>query len=53
MLYKTNDYYFPEHERCIRWNDPAIGINWPLATPPILSDKDRNGPLLAHASAYK
>ncbi len=53
VLYKTNDYYFPEHERCIRWNDPAIGINWPLATPPILSDKDRNGPLLAHASAYK
>ena len=53
VLYKTNDYYFPEHERCIRWNDPAIGINWPLATPPILYDKDRTGPLLAHASAYK
>ncbi|MGB3072233.1 MAG: dTDP-4-dehydrorhamnose 3,5-epimerase [Ottowia sp.] len=47
FLYKTTDYYAPQHERCIAWNDPAIGIEWPLAahgiTEPILSDKDRAG----------
>ncbi len=47
FLYKTSDYYAPEHERCIAWNDPAIGIDWPLAAhgiaAPLLSDKDRAG----------
>lgn len=38
FLYKTTDYYAPAHERCIAWNDPAIGVQWPLRTRPILSD---------------
>lgn len=54
FLYKTTDYYAPQHERCIAWNDPAIGIDWPLAqhgiTEPLLSDKDRAGLPLSQAS---
>ncbi|MCP9447846.1 MAG: dTDP-4-dehydrorhamnose 3,5-epimerase [Nitrospira sp.] len=42
-LYKTTDYYAPEHERCLIWNDPTIGIIWPLEGEPILSAKDRQG----------
>lgn len=53
FLYKTTAYYAPEHERSIAWNDPAIGIDWPLAAhgieQPLLSDKDRAAPLLAQA----
>lgn len=40
VLYKTTDYYLPEHERCIAWSDPKIGISWPLTAPPQLSGKD-------------
>lgn len=40
-LYKTTDYYAPEHERCIAWNDPAIGIRWPLDGPLQLSARDK------------
>jgi dTDP-4-dehydrorhamnose 3,5-epimerase len=43
FLYKTTDYYAPEHERTLLWNDPAIGIPWPLAGEPVMSDKDRRG----------
>jgi dTDP-4-dehydrorhamnose 3,5-epimerase len=44
FLYKTTDYYAPEHERCIAWNDPTLGIEWPLMdTPPKLSAKDVAG----------
>jgi dTDP-4-dehydrorhamnose 3,5-epimerase len=44
FLYKTTAYYAPDHERCIAWNDPDIGIEWPLAAEgPILSGKDQNG----------
>jgi len=43
FLYKTTDYYAPEHERCIVWNDPAIGIEWPGSMPPSLSAKDAAG----------
>ena len=43
FLYKTTDYYAPEYERCIAWNDPDIGINWPLNQPPVLSGKDQQG----------
>ncbi|MEX1213613.1 dTDP-4-dehydrorhamnose 3,5-epimerase [Saccharospirillum sp.] len=43
LLYKTTDYYAPEHERCIRWDDPTIGIEWPLNAAPVLSAKDSTG----------
>ena len=53
FLYKASDYYAPAHERGIAWNDPAIGIDWPLAAhgiaAPLLSDKDRAAPPLARA----
>ncbi|MBP0600724.1 dTDP-4-dehydrorhamnose 3,5-epimerase [Herbaspirillum sp. LeCh32-8] len=50
--YKTTDYWMPEHERCILWNDPAIGIDWGLAGEPTLSPKDKLGALLADAEVY-
>ena len=43
FLYKTTDYYAPEHERTLRWNDPQLGIDWPLAGEPTLSTKDQHG----------
>jgi len=44
FLYKTTDYWAPEHERCIAWNDPDLAIDWPLAgTPPLVSAKDAQG----------
>ena len=51
-LYKTTDYYAPEHERSIIWNDPAIGIQWPLAGEPVLSAKDQQGKSLAEAEHF-
>lgn len=51
VLYKVSAPYSPEHDRGIRWDDPAIGIEWPLSgTAPILSEKDRTAPLLADAA---
>lgn len=49
FLYKTTDYYAPEHERCIAWNDPVIGGDWPIAVEPVLSAKDREGVQLKNA----
>lgn len=46
FLYKCSDFYRPEYERGILWNDPSIGIDWGMETP-ILSDKDRHNPLLS------
>jgi len=49
FLYKTTDYYSPEHERSLLWNDPSVGIDWPLhllAAPPLLAAKDANAPVL-------
>lgn len=43
FLYKTTDYYAPQHERCIAWDDPVLGINWPLTIAPALSPKDALG----------
>ena len=43
FLYKTTDYYAPQHERCIVWNDPTLAIDWPLDGEPILSPKDAAG----------
>jgi len=52
FLYKTTDYWAQEYERSIAWNDPAIGIEWPVSGEPVLSDKDRNARLLAEAEVY-
>ena len=49
FLYKTTDYWYPEHERCIVWNDPALNIAWPLQDEPALSGKDQLGKFLAQA----
>jgi dTDP-4-dehydrorhamnose 3,5-epimerase len=49
VLYKTTDYYSPEHERCIAWNDPDLAISWPV-TDPVLSAKDRRGRSLRNAA---
>ncbi|WP_174614787.1 dTDP-4-dehydrorhamnose 3,5-epimerase [Virgibacillus ihumii] len=48
VLYKVDEFYAPEHDKGIRWNDPEIGINWPLADP-VLSEKDRQQPFLSEA----
>ncbi|HJS17585.1 MAG TPA: dTDP-4-dehydrorhamnose 3,5-epimerase [Anaerolineales bacterium] len=54
VLYKASDYYTPEWERCLIWNDPAIGIQWPVQDEaPILSAKDSLGKLLTEAEVYK
>jgi dTDP-4-dehydrorhamnose 3,5-epimerase len=52
VLYKTTDYWMPRHERCILWNDPAIGIDWGLAGTPVLSDKDLAGKTLNDAELF-
>jgi dTDP-4-dehydrorhamnose 3,5-epimerase len=52
FLYKTTDYYAPEHERCVAWNDPAIGIRWPLAADPVLAAKDKAGKPLRDAELF-
>ena len=53
FLYKTTNYYAPAAERCIRWDDPAIGIDWPvLGSAPLLSAKDAAAPELAEASLF-
>lgn len=49
FLYKTTDYYAPQHERCIAWNDSDIGIEWPTMVAPQLSAKDQLGKLLREA----
>ena len=43
VVYKTNNYYSPEHERCIRWNDPALAVEWPISQKPLVSPKDEMG----------
>jgi dTDP-4-dehydrorhamnose 3,5-epimerase len=48
FMYKTTDYYSPQHERVLRWNDPDVGIAWPLNCEPILAAKDAAGSLLAN-----
>lgn len=52
VQYKTTDYYAPEHERTLFWNDPALAISWPLAGEPLMTDKDRRGTPLAQAETY-
>jgi dTDP-4-dehydrorhamnose 3,5-epimerase len=52
VQYKTTDYYAPEHERCIAWNDRALGIAWPLRGEPIISHKDKAGWALREAELF-
>lgn len=52
VLYKTTDYYAPAHERCIRWDDPSLAIDWPFAEAPQLSTKDQAGLSLADAELF-
>ncbi|MBN1142242.1 MAG: dTDP-4-dehydrorhamnose 3,5-epimerase [Deltaproteobacteria bacterium] len=52
VLYKATDYYAPEQERCILWNDPKIAIRWPLSGEPQLSEKDSQGALLESAEVF-
>lgn len=52
FLYKTTDYWVPEFERSIAWNDPAIGIQWPIQGEPTLSEKDQQAKLLATAELF-
>jgi len=53
FLYKTTDYYAPEHERAMLWNDPDLGIAWPLQGEPLLAEKDRNGARLRDAEVFE
>ena len=53
FLYKTTDYYAPEHERTLLWNDPALAVDWPLAgAAPVLKPKDAAGTALAQAETF-
>lgn len=52
FLYKTTDYYAPQYERSIAWNDPAIGVRWPYESTPALSAKDAAAPMLAQADVF-
>ena len=52
FLYKTTDYYAPQHERCIAWNDPALAIDWQFAGEPRLSAKDAQGLSLTQAEVF-
>lgn len=53
VLYKTNDFYSPKDERCVIWNDPTVGIEWPLESEPVLSPKDEQGLLLDAAEFFE
>ncbi|HQS58911.1 MAG: dTDP-4-dehydrorhamnose 3,5-epimerase [Gallionellales bacterium 35-53-114] len=52
FLYKTTDYYYPEHERSLLWNDPVLAIDWKLQAAPALSGKDAQGKLFKDAEYF-
>lgn len=52
FLYKTTDYYAPEFERCIRWNDEQLAVDWQYEGEPLVSDKDANGTSFKHAETF-
>ena len=53
FLYKTTDYYAPEYERCIRWNDAELAIDWQYSDEPLVSDKDANGVIFKQADIFE
>ena len=53
FLYKTTDYWYPEHERSLAWNDPEIGIEWPIDFTPQLAAKDQAGKRFAEAETFE
>lgn len=53
FLYKTTDYYAPEYERCIAWNDEQLNIDWQIQTEPLLSEKDKQGKKLIDAEIFE
>ena len=53
FLYKTTDYWAPEHERSLKWDDDTIGVNWPVESTPILSEKDLNAVCFKKAEVFK
>lgn len=53
VIYKTTDYYAPEHERCLRWDDPQVAIDWPQGATPVLSMKDQVGVPLSQAELFE
>ena len=52
FLYKTTDYYAPQHERSLLWSDPALGIAWPIQGAPLVKPNDANGKRLAEAETF-
>lgn len=52
FLYQTSDYWAPEHERCIIWNDPQLGIDWPIDVQPVVSEKDAKGVAFESAEVF-
>jgi dTDP-4-dehydrorhamnose 3,5-epimerase len=52
FLYKTTDYYAPQYERCLKWDDPTVAIDWPLTAEPILSAKDSKGASFQEAAKF-
>ena len=52
FLYKTTDYYAPAHERSLLWNDPDVGVAWPIASEPKLASKDATGQTLKNAEVF-
>lgn len=52
VLYKVTEYWAPEHERTLAWNDPALQVDWPISGQPVLSEKDTQGVQLSEAETY-
>ena len=52
FLYKTTDYWYPEHERCLKWDDPDLAIDWQLTAEPVMSGKDVQGKMLGQAELF-
>lgn len=52
FLYKTTDYWYPEHERSLLWNDPAVGVRWPIEAPPQLAAKDASAKQLSESEVF-